>query len=200
MLKRTFDIIASLFLLLALSPLIAVLACFIRYQLGGPLFFRQDRSGKEGKPFAILKFRTMLDTVDPQGNLLSDAERLTPLGTFLRAVSLDELPELWNVLKGEMSLVGPRPFIAEYSSLYSPEQARRLNIHPGITGWAQINGRNGISWEEKFKLDLWYIDHQSFWLDIKILSLTALKVISRSGVNAEGDVTAPKFTGTGKQA
>lgn len=195
MIKRFIDIFISAISLLLISPIIVVLACIIRYKLGNPVFFRQIRPGQHAQPFHMFKFRTMQDILDPQGKILSDEKRLTSFGSFLRSTSLDELPELWNVLKGNMSLVGPRPLLMEYLPLYSAEQTRRMEVRPGITGWAQINGRNAISWNEKFKLDIWYIDHQSFWLDIKILFLTMMKVFSRSDITAEGNATAPKFTG-----
>ena len=195
MLKRTFDIFASLCGLILLSPVIAIVAWQISRKLGSPVLFRQLRPGKDGKPFKMIKFRTMLDALDAEGNPLPDAERMTPFGSFLRSSSLDELPELWNVLKGDMSLVGPRPLLMEYLPLYSAEQLRRHEVRPGVTGWAQVNGRNSISWDSKFKLDIWYVDHQSFWLDIKILYLTVLKVVVRDGVNQEGEATMSVFTG-----
>ena len=195
MLKRTFDIFASLCGLILLSPVIAIVAWQISRKLGSPVLFRQLRPGKDGKPFKMIKFRTMLDALDAEGNPLPDAERMTPFGSFLRSSSLDELPELWNVLKGDMSLVGPRPLLMEYLPLYSAEQFRRHEVRPGVTGWAQVNGRNSISWDSKFKLDIWYVDHQSFWLDIKILYLTVLKVVVRDGVNQEGEATMSVFTG-----
>ena len=175
--------------------LIAML--MIRRKMGAPVLFRQTRPGLHGSPFEMLKFRTMCDVVDSRGNLLPDSERLTKLGQVLRASSLDELPELWNVLKGDMSLVGPRPLLMEYLPLYSPEQARRHEVRPGLSGWAQINGRNAISWDEKFKLDVWYVDNQSFWLDAKIIWITILKVFKREGITATEEATMPKFTGTG---
>ena len=196
MIKRFFDFFASFFGLLFLFPAIVVVAWKIRKNLGSPVLFKQVRPGKDGKPFEMLKFRTMLDAVDSEGNPLPDSERLTPFGNWLRSTSLDELPGLWNVLKGDMSLVGPRPLLMEYLPLYNPEQYRRHEIRPGITGWAQVNGRNAISWEEKFKLDVWYVDNQSFWLDIKILWLTVKKVLVRDGISAEGEATMSKFTGT----
>jgi lipopolysaccharide/colanic/teichoic acid biosynthesis glycosyltransferase len=169
----------------------------IRRQMGSPVFFRQTRPGLHGRPFEMIKFRTMRDAVDAQGRPLPDAERLTRLGRFLRSSSLDELPELWNVLRGEMSLVGPRPLLMEYLPLYSPEQARRHELRPGVTGWAQVNGRNAISWEEKFALDVWYVDNRSLWLDLEIIWLTIRKVIKRDGISAAGEATMPKFTGRG---
>lgn len=166
--------------------------------MGSPVLFCQTRPGRNGKPFQMIKFRTMRDAVDQQGNFLPDAERLTSLGRFLRSSSLDELPELWNVLKGEMSLVGPRPLLMEYLPLYSPDQARRHELRPGVTGWAQINGRNAISWEQKFALDVWYVDNQSLLLDLRILWLTIRKVIKREGISATGEATMPRFTGDAK--
>lgn len=195
MIKRLFDILASALGLFLLSPVIAIVAWQIHRKLGSPVLFRQVRPGFDGKPFEMVKFRTMRDAVDIQGKLLPDSERMTPLGSFLRASSLDELPELWNVLKGDMSLVGPRPLLMEYLPLYSPEQYRRHEVRPGVTGWAQINGRNALSWEEKFKLDVWYVDNRSFWLDLKIIFLTIKKVVIRDGISADGEVTMPKFTG-----
>ena len=195
MIKRAFDIVASAIGLLLLGPVIAVLAWQIRKKLGSPVLFRQTRPGLHGQPFQMVKFRTMRDAIGPDGQPLPDSERMTPFGSFLRAASLDELPELWNVLKGDMSLVGPRPLLMEYLPLYSPEQARRHEVRPGVTGWAQINGRNALSWEEKFRLDVWYVDNQSFWLDLKILALTVKKVFVREGISAAGEVTAAKFTG-----
>lgn len=167
-------------------------------QLGRPILFRQTRPGKQGQPFTLYKFRTMQNTVDGTGTLLTDAERLTQFGAWLRSTSLDELPELWNVLKGDMSLVGPRPLLMEYVSLYTPEQARRLNVRPGITGWAQINGRNAISWEERFALDNWYIDHQSCCLDLQILYRTIASVLKKEGISALDNVTMQRFTGSNK--
>lgn len=194
--KRLFDLTAALCGLILLSPLILVLMLLIHRKLGPPVFFTQVRPGLHGKPFKMIKFRTMTDTRDADGNLLHDNIRLTPFGRFLRSTSLDELPELWNVLKGDMSLVGPRPLLMEYLPLYTSEQARRHQARPGITGWAQINGRNAISWEAKFQLDVWYVDNQSFWLDLKILVLTIKKVFVREGISAKGEATMPKFTGS----
>jgi len=196
MIKRLFDIISSVFSLFALAPVIVIVAWQIRRKLGSPVLFRQVRPGLNGKPFEMIKFRTMRDVMDARGNPLPDSERMTPFGQFLRSTSLDELPELWNVLKGDMSLVGPRPLLMEYLPLYSPEQYRRHETRPGVTGWAQINGRNALSWEDKFKLDIWYVDNQSIWLDIKIIFLTVKKVLMRDGISAEGEVTMPKFQGT----
>jgi lipopolysaccharide/colanic/teichoic acid biosynthesis glycosyltransferase len=195
MLKRLFDILASALGLLLLSPVIAIVAWQISRKLGTPVLFRQVRPGLHGKPFEMIKFRTMRDTVDVHGNPLPDSERMTPFGSFLRSSSLDELPELWNVLKGDMSLVGPRPLLMEYLPLYSPEQYRRHEARPGVTGWAQINGRNALSWDEKFKLDIWYVDNRSFWLDLKIIFLTIKKVLVRDGISADGEATMAKFTG-----
>ena len=193
--KRLFDITAAFAALLLLALPLALLTWQVRRKLGSPAFFRQVRPGMHGQPFEMVKFRTMTDARGPDGALLPDADRLTPFGRFLRASSLDELPELWNVLKGEMSLVGPRPLLMEYLPLYSPQQARRHEVRPGITGWAQVNGRNAISWDDKFKLDVWYVDHRSLWLDIKILWLTVKKVLVREGISAAGEATMPRFTG-----
>ncbi len=194
--KRLLDFIAALLGLIALALPLLLLMALIRRRLGSPVFFRQTRPGLHGQPFEMVKFRTMTDTRGPDGALLPDAERLTPFGRFLRSTSLDELPELWNVLKGDMSLVGPRPLLMEYLPLYSPEQARRHAVRPGVTGWAQVNGRNAISWEEKFALDTWYVDHQSLLLDMKILWLTVKKVLVREGISAAGEATMGKFTGS----
>ncbi|WP_169052818.1 sugar transferase [Vibrio parahaemolyticus] len=193
--KRLFDFFASLCGLILLSPIIALVAWKIRKNLGSPVLFRQTRPGLHGKPFEMVKFRTMKDAVDEQGSPLPDSERMTPFGDKLRNSSLDELPELWNVLKGEMSLVGPRPLLMQYLPLYSQEQARRHEVRPGVTGWAQINGRNAISWEDKFKLDVWYVDNRNLWLDIKILFLTVKKVCVKEGISADGHVTIEPFTG-----
>lgn len=195
MIKRLFDIFASILSLLLLSPVIAILAWQIRSKLGSPVLFRQVRPGLDGLPFEMIKFRTMRNAIDDSGLPLSDSERMTPFGSVLRSTSLDELPELWNVLKGDMSLVGPRPLLMEYLPLYSPEQSRRHEVRPGVTGWAQINGRNALSWEEKFKLDVWYVDNRTLWLDLKIIILTVRKVVMRDGISADGEVTMPKFTG-----
>lgn len=196
MVKRSLDILASGMGLLLLSPVFGVLALMIRYQMGKVVYFRQTRPGLHGAPFQMVKFRTMRHALDPDGNLLPDADRLTRLGSILRSSSLDELPELWNVLKGDMSLVGPRPLLMEYLPLYSPEQARRHDVRPGITGWAQINGRNAISWDEKFALDVWYVDNRGLWLDLKIIWLTIRKVLKREGISAAGEATMPKFRGS----
>lgn len=193
--KRLFDLLAALAGLVLLSPVILVIAALIRWKLGTPLIFRQQRPGYRGKPFYIYKFRTMTDARDPDGNLLPDADRLTALGRFLRSTSLDELPELINVLRGEMSLVGPRPLLMQYLERYSPEQARRHDVLPGITGWAQVNGRNALTWEDKFRLDVWYVDHRSLWLDIKIILITLVKVLRREGISQPGFATAEEFQG-----
>lgn len=198
MIKRFFDFLAAGSALVVLSPIIAIVALLIRRKLGSPVFFRQTRPGLHGKPFEMVKFRTMLDATDKHGNPLPDDQRMTPFGSFLRATSLDELPELWNVLKGDMSLVGPRPLLMEYLPLYSKEQYRRHEVRPGVTGWAQVNGRNALSWDEKFKLDVWYVENRSFWLDIKILVLTVKKVLVRDGISAEGQATMERFRGSGK--
>lgn len=194
--KRFFDVVLTVCGLLLLSPFILLLMLLVRFSLGAPIFFTQVRPGLNGKPFRMVKFRTMTNARGVNGQLLPDADRLTDFGRFLRAASLDELPELWNVLKGEMSLVGPRPLLMEYLPLYSPEQARRHEVRPGITGWAQVNGRNAISWEEKFKLDVWYVDNRSLWLDFKILWLTVLRVARRSGISQDGQATMEKFRGS----
>ena len=193
--KRLFDIIASASGLIFLSPVFLILIYLIRKNLGEPVFFTQERPGKDGKPFKMIKFRSMRDAVDKDGNPLPDSERLTPFGKKLRAVSLDELPELWNVLKGDMSLVGPRPLLMSYLPLYNDFQFRRHEMRPGVTGWAQVNGRNAISWDEKFAYDIWYIDHFSLWFDMKILFLTIKKVFIKEGISAEGEATMPYFTG-----
>lgn len=193
--KRAFDFALTFLGLVALAPIILFLMLLVRLKLGAPIFFAQTRPGLHGKPFKMVKFRTMRDIKDAKGELLPDAERMTQLGSWLRSSSLDELPELWNVLKGEMSLVGPRPLLMEYLPLYSPEQARRHEVKPGITGWAQINGRNAISWAERFKLDVWYVDNHSILLDVKILWMTVSRVMRRSGITQEGHVTMEKFRG-----
>ena len=194
--KRMFDILVSAFLLILLVPLLYVVSRKIAKNLGKPVLFRQKRPGLNGETFEMTKFRSMRNAVDSDGNALPDSDRLTPFGDKLRSSSLDELPGLWNVLKGDMSLVGPRPLLVEYLPLYSDEQAKRHNVRPGITGWAQINGRNAISWEQKFKLDVWYVENQSFLLDIKILFLTIKKVFIKDGISADGEATMSKFTGT----
>lgn len=193
--KRLADITIAAVLLAALSPVLLILVCLIRRQLGAPVIFAQERAGLNGKRFTMYKFRTMRDASDADGRPLPDSERLTAFGHRLRASSLDELPELWNVLKGDMSLVGPRPLLTEYLPLYTPEQARRHEMRPGITGWAQVNGRNAISWPQKFRYDVWYIDHFSLRLDCRILLLTVKKVFVREGISADGEATVPKFTG-----
>ncbi len=198
--KRIFDIIISISVLILFSPILAITALLIYLKLGNPVLFKQTRPRLYGKPFTIFKFRTMRNALDKSGNPLPDSERLTSFGKTLRSTSLDELPALWNVLKGDMSLVGPRPLLVEYLPLYSKEQARRHEVRPGITGWAQVNGRNAISWEDKFKLDVWYVDNQSFWLDLKILLLTVKKVFIREGISAEGEATMPFFTGSDKSS
>jgi lipopolysaccharide/colanic/teichoic acid biosynthesis glycosyltransferase len=194
--KRLFDVCIAFWLIAFLWPVLVLVALLVRWRLGGPVFFVQQRPGLNGVPFEMVKFRTMRNALGPDGQSLPDALRLTRFGRFLRASSLDELPELWNVLKGDMSLVGPRPLLIEYLTLYSPEQARRHEVRPGITGWAQVNGRNAISWEQKFALDVWYVDHQSLWLDIKILWRTVKKVLVRDGISAVGEATMSKFTGS----
>lgn len=195
--KRIFDLLVAIPVLLVFSPLLAVLALLVRVKLGTPVFFRQQRPGLHGKPFTMVKFRTMTDACDAEGNILPDAERLTRFGKFLRSSSLDELPELWNVLKGEMSLVGPRPLLMKYLPLYSAEQSRRHEVQPGVTGWAQVNGRNALSWEQKFAYDVWYVDNLSFWLDLKILLLTVRKIIVREGISQAGQATMEEFRGQG---
>jgi lipopolysaccharide/colanic/teichoic acid biosynthesis glycosyltransferase len=196
--KRLTDVMLSLLVLTFLSPVVLIVAWQVSREMGSPVLFRQVRPGLNGRPFEMVKFRTMKDGVDVQGNPLTDAERLISFGHFLRSSSLDELPGLWNVLKGDMSLVGPRPLLMEYLPLYSPEQYRRHVVRPGITGWAQINGRNTLSWEDKFALDVWYVDNRSLWLDIKILFLTVKKVLVRDGISADGEATMSKFTGNGR--
>lgn len=194
--KRLFDVLIAALLLLMLLPVICLTALVIYLHLGRPIAFRQTRPGLDGKAFQMIKFRTMTSAVDASGIPLPDEQRLSWLGRLLRSSSLDELPELWNVLKGEMSLVGPRPLLMEYLPLYTPEQARRHEVRPGITGWAQVNGRNAISWEEKFQLDMWYVDNHTLWLDIRILWMTVISVFSRHGINAPGQVTMHKFSGS----
>lgn len=193
--KRLFDLISASVALIVFFPILLVVGILVRQKLGSPILFSQVRPGLNGQLFKMFKFRTMLDALDAQGNPLPDEQRLTKFGSLLRSTSLDELPGLWNVLKGDMSLVGPRPLLVEYLPLYTPEQAKRHNVRPGVTGWAQVNGRNAISWEEKFKLDIWYVENQSFWLDIKIIFLTFKKVLVRDGINAAGEATAPPFKG-----
>lgn len=196
MLKRVLDILIASIALIFLSPLYAFVAYKVKKNLGSPVLFRQVRPGLNGKPFEMIKFRTMKDAADVQGNPLPDSERLTPFGKILRSTSLDEMPELWNVIKGDMSVVGPRPLLMEYLPLYSEEQAKRHNIRPGMTGYAQVNGRNAISWEEKFKLDTWYVENQSVWLDFKIMLKTVQKVIAKDDISAEGEATMTKFCGS----
>ena len=199
MLKRVLDIAIASTALVLLSPVYALVAYKVKKNLGSPVLFRQTRPGLYGKPFEMIKFRTMKDAVDTQGNPLPDSERLTPFGKMLRATSLDEMPELWNVIKGDMSIVGPRPLLMEYLPLYNREQAKRHNVRPGITGHAQVNGRNAISWEKKFELDTWYVENQSLWLDFKIMLKTVKKVITKDDISAEGEATMIKFTGTPEQ-
>ena len=196
MLKRLLDIIIASIALILLSPLYAFVAYKVKKNLGSPVLFRQVRPGLHGRPFEMIKFRTMKDAVDEQGNPLPDSERLTPFGQMLRSTSLDEMPELWNVIKGDMSIVGPRPLLMEYLPLYSPEQAKRHDVRPGMTGHAQVNGRNAIGWEEKFKLDTWYVENHSIWLDFKIMFKTVHKVLAKDDISAEGEATMTKFTGT----
>ncbi len=195
-LKRIFDICVASAALIALTPLLLVIAALVRVLLGAPVLFRQQRPGLHGTPFTLLKFRSMTNARDAQGNLLPDDQRLTRFGRFLRSSSLDELPELINVIRGDMSLVGPRPLLMEYLDRYTPEQMRRHAVRPGISGWAQVNGRNAISWEQKFALDVWYVDHLSFWLDLRILALTVWRVARREGINQRGCATVTIFQGT----
>jgi lipopolysaccharide/colanic/teichoic acid biosynthesis glycosyltransferase len=194
--KRLFDVLLSLGLLLVLALPLMLLGLAVHRKLGPPVLFCQVRQGLNGRPFMMVKFRTMTDERDAVGALLPDAQRLTAFGRFLRASSLDELPELWNVLRGDMSLVGPRPLLMDYLPLYSHEQARRHEVRPGITGWAQVNGRNAVSWEERLRQDVWYVDHLSFWLDLRILWLTLHKVLAREGISADGEATMTRFSGT----
>lgn len=196
MLKRFVDIIIATIALILLSPLYAYVAYKVKKNLGSPVLFRQVRPGLHGKPFEMIKFRTMKDAIDEQGNSLPDSERLTPFGKMLRSSSLDEMPELWNVIKGDMSIVGPRPLLMEYLPLYNKEQAKRHEVRPGMTGYAQVNGRNAISWEQKFKLDTWYVENRSLWLDFKIMLQTVKKVIAKDDINEAGEATMTKFTGT----
>ena len=193
--KRVLDLLISVCALVVLSPFLLVLAVLVRWHLGSPVLFRQSRPGRSGKAFVLVKFRTMSDARDEAGHALPDAERLGRFGKFLRSSSLDELPELWNVMTGAMSLVGPRPLLTDYLPLYSAEQARRHEVRPGLTGWAQVHGRNALTWEQRFTLDVWYVDHLSFWLDMKTLGLTIGNVIARRGIAAEGEVTMPPFSG-----
>lgn len=193
--KRAFDFFVSLIALVILFPVLVILYVIIAIKMGHPVLFVQARPGMQGHIFNMIKFRSMTDAVDANGELLPDAQRLPAFGQMLRATSLDELPELWNVLKGDMSLVGPRPLLIEYLDKYTPQQARRHNVRPGVTGWAQVNGRNALSWEEKFELDIWYVDNRTFWLDIKILLMTVLQVFKRDNISQEGHVTMEKFKG-----
>lgn len=194
-LKRLFDIFFALIIIIIFLPILLILTFLVSIKLGNPIIFYHQRPGLKGRAFILYKFRTMTEKKDIEGKLLPDEERLTKFGEFLRSTSLDELPELFNVLKGDMSLVGPRPLLMEYLDLYTPEQARRHEVKPGITGWAQVNGRNALSWEEKFKLDVWYVDNWSIWLDIRIIFMTFIKVLKREGVSAQGHITMPKFKG-----
>lgn len=196
MVKRLLDLIGASIALLLLSPVMVIVAWQVRRDMGSPVLFRQTRPGLGGRPFQMIKFRTMRDATDANGTMLPDADRLTPLGRFLRASSLDEVPELWNVVRGDMSMVGPRPLLMEYLPLYSPTQARRHEIRPGVTGWAQINGRNALGWDEKFALDVWYVDNRSLWLDMQILGRTIAKVVRRDGISAAGEATMPRFEGS----
>jgi lipopolysaccharide/colanic/teichoic acid biosynthesis glycosyltransferase len=196
MLKRAFDIVFSAGWLIGFSPLLLVVAILVRLKLGSPVLFVQERPGQRAKPFRMVKFRTMTDERDVAGELLPDEQRLTPFGKFLRSSTLDEFPEMWNVLTGEMSVVGPRPLLMRYVSRYSAFQARRMELKPGVTGWAQVNGRNSLSWEEKFALDVWYVDHRTFWLDMKIVVMTFFKVFARSGINAGEGKTMEEFRGS----
>ena len=199
MLKRILDVAIASTALVLLSPVYALVAYKVKKNLGSPVLFRQTRPGLHGQPFEMIKFRTMKDALDAEGNPLPDSERLTPFGKMLRATSLDEMPELWNVIKGDMSIVGPRPLLMEYLALYNEQQAKRHNVRPGITGYAQVNGRNAISWEKKFELDTWYVENQSLWLDFKIMLKTIKKVIAKDDISAEGEATMIKFTGTPEQ-
>ncbi len=198
MTKRAFDLFISAITLILFLPILLIIATVLYFQMGGNVFFRQTRPGKNGYPFEMVKFKTMLDTVDESGVLLPDSERMTKFGTILRSTSLDELPEIWNVFKGDMSLVGPRPLLMEYLPLYSAEQFRRHDVKPGITGWAQVNGRNAIGWDEKFRLDVWYVENHGIWLDFKILLMTAKKVFLREGIAEDGEATMTKFSGNEK--
>ncbi len=193
--KRLLDLAITIPALVVLTPILLLLALLVRRSMGAPVVFWQQRPGLAGQPFTLYKFRTMTDARDSQGNLLPDAERLPPFGRFLRSTSLDELPELWNVLRGDMSLVGPRPLLMQYLDRYSPEQARRHEVRPGITGWAQVNGRNALTWEQKFALDVWYVDHLSLWLDLKIMVMTVWKILKREGISQPGQATMEEFQG-----
>jgi lipopolysaccharide/colanic/teichoic acid biosynthesis glycosyltransferase len=194
-LKRAFDIAVSASALIILAPVLSAVGLMVRLRMGPPALFRQVRPGLNGRPFELVKFRTMQDAIGDDGSPMPDAERLTQFGRWLRATSLDELPELWNVLRGEMSLVGPRPLLMDYLPLYTPEQSRRHEVRPGITGWAQVNGRNAISWERKFELDVWYVDRHSLWLDLKIILITLGRIMKREGISAPGSATADRFEG-----
>jgi sugar transferase EpsL len=196
--KRFFDLAIAIPSVIILTPVFVLIGFFVHMKIGSPVLFKQVRPGKDGKPFTNYKFRTMTDELDGDGNLLPDGERLTPLGRFLRKTSLDELPELFNVLKGDMSIVGPRPLLMQYLDRYTPEQARRHEVKPGITGWAQVNGRNAISWEEKFEYDVWYVDNWSLWLDVKIIAMTVMKVLKREGIKQPGHATMKEFMGHAK--
>ncbi|MEA3415156.1 MAG: sugar transferase [Thermodesulfobacteriota bacterium] len=198
--KRLFDLTVAVPSVIVLLPIFILISFFVRIRIGSPVLFCQVRPGLHGRPFTIYKFRTMTDERDENGNLFHDAERLTPFGRFLRRTSLDELPELWNVIKGDMSIVGPRPLLMQYLDRYTPEQARRHEVKPGITGWAQVNGRNAISWEDKFKLDVWYVDNWSIWLDLKIILMTVLKVLKREGISQADHATAREFLGSHAKA
>ena len=197
MLKRAFDIVFSAAWLVGFAPLLLVVAIFVRLKLGSPVLFIQERPCLRGRPFRMVKFRTMTDERGPDGELLSDAVRLTAFGKFLRSTTLDEFPEMWNVLVGDMSVVGPRPLLMRYLSRYSPFQARRMEVKPGVTGWAQVNGRNALSWDDKFALDVWYVDHRTFWLDMRIVVKTFFKVFARSGINSDKSATMEEFRGSG---
>lgn len=197
--KRLFDIVVAGASLIVLAPILLLVALLIRTKLGKPIFYRQTRPGLHGKPFEILKFRSMLEAYDENGDPLPNAQRMTSFGQFLRSASLDELPELWNILKGDMSIVGPRPLLIEYIPLYSERQRRRHDVPPGLTGWSQVNGRNAISWEEKFELDVWYVQNASFLLDLKIIVMTVIKVLRRDGISHAGDVAMPRFRGSGNE-
>ena len=196
MLKRILDVVIASTALVLLSPVYALVAYKVKKNLGSPVLFRQTRPGLYGQPFEMIKFRSMKDALDTAGNPLPDSERLTPFGKMLRATSLDEMPELWNVIKGDMSIVGPRPLLMEYLPLYNEQQAKRHNVRPGITGYAQVNGRNAISWKKKFELDTWYVENRTLWLDLKIMLKTVQKVLSKDDISAEGEATMSKFTGT----
>ncbi len=198
MLKRAFDIVFSAGWLIGFSPLLLVVAILVRLKLGSPVLFVQERPGLRAKPFRMVKFRTMTDERDAAGELLPDEQRLTSFGKFLRSTTLDEFPEMWNVLVGDMSVVGPRPLLMRYVSRYSPFQARRMEAKPGVTGWAQVNGRNSLTWEEKFALDVWYVDHRTFWLDMRIVVMTFFKVFARSGINSDKAATMEEFRGSGQ--